>query len=334
MANDNVTIYDIAAACNVSIATVSRVLNQNPKVSEQTKAKVLQKIAELGYRPNPFARGIGLHTMRLIGVLCRDVQTSRDGQAVALLTTQLQLAGYSTLLTCLRNVAEEEALAQLQAKQVDGLIIVGTPFNREETASTINQLSQELPIFTVESTLSSLPDTPLYTITSTAAAVVSQLVATLIQQGHKRLVFLTADTLAPDSLERTGFRHGVQAARLPRGSTDELCLTGNAVDHIQQLTAQCTRKPFPSAIIAATDVLAAQAKRVTTSLQLDMPIYSCVTSPLTTYAQLPSLVIDLASQCQTAAQQLLSRLRNPAQSIPIRTEFQAHWQYPTRQSKS
>lgn len=328
MANENVTIYEIAAACNVSIATVSRVLNQSPKVSEQTKTKVLQKIAELGYQPNPFARGIGLHTMRLIGILCRDVLESRDGEAVALLTTSIQRAGYSTLLTCLRDVDEEEVLKQLQAKQVDGLIVVGTPFLQRETAAALGKLSQALPVFTIDSALPSLTDAPFYAITSTAAAAVSQLVVTLAGRGHKRFLFLMDEATSPDSLVLTGFRHGVQTARMPRSAADELCVAGSPAERLQALTAYGKRRPAPSVIITATDVLAAQASQAVSALQLDCPVYSCVTSLLTACLQLPSLDTSLASQCQTAAQQLLSRLQDTSQSVPIRTEFQAQWVRP------
>lgn len=60
----NITIYDIAQKCHVSIATVSRVLNGSSRVSEKTRAKVLQVMKEMGYKPNPFARGLGLDSMK------------------------------------------------------------------------------------------------------------------------------------------------------------------------------------------------------------------------------------------------------------------------------
>ena len=55
--NDNkmINIYDIAEMSGVSIATVSRVVNNNPKVSEKTKAKVMEAIKQSGYTPNVFA---------------------------------------------------------------------------------------------------------------------------------------------------------------------------------------------------------------------------------------------------------------------------------------
>ena len=60
-------IYDVSKHAGVSIATVSRVLNGNPNVSERTREKVLRVMDELGYTPNVFARGLGLDTMQTIG---------------------------------------------------------------------------------------------------------------------------------------------------------------------------------------------------------------------------------------------------------------------------
>ena len=62
-------IYDVSEHAGVSIATVSRVLNGNPNVSEKTREKVLKVMDELGYTPNVFARGLGLNTMRTIGTV-------------------------------------------------------------------------------------------------------------------------------------------------------------------------------------------------------------------------------------------------------------------------
>ena len=65
-------IYDVSEHAGVSIATVSRVLNGNPNVSEKTREKVLKVMDELGYTPNVFARGLGLNTMQTIGIMCSD----------------------------------------------------------------------------------------------------------------------------------------------------------------------------------------------------------------------------------------------------------------------
>ena len=62
-------IYDIAKLADVSIATVSRVVNNSPKVSPKTKEKVLAVMKENEYTPNAFARGLGLGTMKTVGII-------------------------------------------------------------------------------------------------------------------------------------------------------------------------------------------------------------------------------------------------------------------------
>ena len=59
-------IYDISEKSGVSIATVSRVLNDSPHVSQKTKERVLSVIEACGYVPNAFARGLGLNTMKTV----------------------------------------------------------------------------------------------------------------------------------------------------------------------------------------------------------------------------------------------------------------------------
>ena len=61
-----ITIYDISEEAGVSIATVSRVLNDSPKVSRKTKERVLDIIQASGYEPNAFARGLGTGSMKTI----------------------------------------------------------------------------------------------------------------------------------------------------------------------------------------------------------------------------------------------------------------------------
>ena len=63
-------IYDVSNKAGVSIATVSRVINNSDVVSEKTRKKVLAAIEELEYVPNAFARGLGNNTMKTIGIMC------------------------------------------------------------------------------------------------------------------------------------------------------------------------------------------------------------------------------------------------------------------------
>ena len=93
-------IYDVSKRAGVSIATVSRVLNGNPNVSEKTRTKVLTVMAESGYTPNVFARGLGLGTMKTIGIMCSDSSDPYLANAIYHLERQLRSHGYDSLLCC------------------------------------------------------------------------------------------------------------------------------------------------------------------------------------------------------------------------------------------
>ena len=69
----NITIYDVAREANVSMATVSRVVNGNPNVKPTTRKKVLEVIERLGYRPNAVARGLASKKTTTVGVIIPDI---------------------------------------------------------------------------------------------------------------------------------------------------------------------------------------------------------------------------------------------------------------------
>ena len=101
-------IYDVSKRAGVSIATVSRVLNGNPNVSEKTRTKVLAIMDELGYTPNVFARGLGLGTMKTIGIMCSDSSDPYLANAIYHLEQQLRGNGYDSLLCCTGSSLENK----------------------------------------------------------------------------------------------------------------------------------------------------------------------------------------------------------------------------------
>src|SRR5690625_2540836 len=71
----SVTIYDVAREANVSMATVSRVVNNNPNVKPSTRKKVLETIERLGYRPNAVARGLASKKTTTVGAIIPDISS-------------------------------------------------------------------------------------------------------------------------------------------------------------------------------------------------------------------------------------------------------------------
>ena len=74
------TIYDVAGAAKVSLATVSRVMNNPEKVNKETRDKVLRVIKELGYKPNAIARGLASRKSTTVGIIVSDISRAAMSQ--------------------------------------------------------------------------------------------------------------------------------------------------------------------------------------------------------------------------------------------------------------
>lgn len=144
------TIYDISKKAGVSIATVSRVINGSGKVSEKTREKVLAVMEESGYTPNLFARGLGLNTMHIIGILCVDSSDLFLAKAVYYLEQKLYENGYGCLLCCTGYAQEnkEKYMKLLLSKKVDACILVGSSLlgQTEQDCQYILDAAKEIPV--------------------------------------------------------------------------------------------------------------------------------------------------------------------------------------------
>lgn len=146
-------IYDISERAGVSIATVSRVLNGNSSVSEKTRQKILTVMEETGYRPNVFARGLGLNTMNTVGILCADSSDSVLASAVYHVEQELRQHKYDALLCCTgyETAEKEKCLKLLLSKRVDALILVGSNFVEEDMEKNryIIEGAEQVPVILI-----------------------------------------------------------------------------------------------------------------------------------------------------------------------------------------
>lgn len=319
----SITIYDIAKACHVSIATVSRVLNENPNVSEKTKEKVLAKMKELQYNPNPFARGIGLHTMKLIGVVCRDVTTYTASLALSRLTKRFQDAGYVIALTCSQDADEEDILNQYQQRHVDGLVLVGTPFHEKDSYTRLASMGEDIPIFTVAG---NLPEGIGYTITSAWTISIRQILEKFAKQGLGVPLLLWDDILPLKSPEQAAYRQIYKDIYGTSATKSVIPMPLAAADQEQVLLKHLAIQGV-EALIATTDRLALMAWDLLQQYGLERTLVSCVDTPAMAAAGITSLDTSLASQCDTAARELLLLLGKDDTAVPVRTEFKGTWHF-------
>jgi LacI family transcriptional regulator len=119
------TMKRIAAELGVSTTTISKVLNDQPDIGKATRARVLAKVEELGYRPNAVARSLTLRRTSTLGVVIPDLMHSFFVEIVAGIESVTSARGYGLLLCSSgENPRKERSeLEMLRARQVDGIVL-------------------------------------------------------------------------------------------------------------------------------------------------------------------------------------------------------------------
>ena len=129
-----VTIYDVARVADVSLATVSRVLNNPEKVKPKTRERVLAAINELGYRPNAIARGLASRRSTNVGLIvptCSRASVSEMIDGVADIADKYR---YSVFLNVTHNENDiaTNVWQNMIASQVDGVLMMADKISDDE----------------------------------------------------------------------------------------------------------------------------------------------------------------------------------------------------------
>src|SRR5512145_235886 len=126
LTSNRITIFDVAAASGVSYGTVSRVLNNDPHVHPETRARVIEEIGRLGYVTNRQARSLAGGKSNTIGLLVPDLGTAYIGEIIHGIDAELSLSELDLILYTTHRTASKEAsyVANLAEGMVDGLLLV------------------------------------------------------------------------------------------------------------------------------------------------------------------------------------------------------------------
>ncbi len=200
-------IYDISQKTGVSIATVSRVINGSSSVSDKTRAKVLAAIEESGYTPNVFARGLGLNTMKTIGILCADSSDPYHAQAVYYLEEGLRKNSYDAILSCtgFDHSVKEKCMNMILSKRVDAVILVGSNYAEEndELNGYIRNAAKTVPVMLINGTISA-PN--IYCTVCDDYAAVYEITDKMISSGRKNPLYIYNSTSYSGKKKLSGFR--------------------------------------------------------------------------------------------------------------------------------
>jgi len=119
------TIYEVSKLAGVSLATVSRVMNNNARVSDNTKQKVLDAMEQLGYRPNSIAQSLASSRSNSVGVLVSELHGAFFGQMMAGIESELRAAGKHIIITTGHSEEnkEKDGIEFLISRNCDAIII-------------------------------------------------------------------------------------------------------------------------------------------------------------------------------------------------------------------
>ena len=152
---ESYTIYDLARDCNVSVATISRVINGSDNVSAKTREKVQAAMKAHNYTPNIFARGMNRMSTSIIAVFISDIANPFFADIVKGIEETCRKYEYRIILCITNNDMEQERkeLELMEQKQVDGFIICGSRPVEDTNADYLRSLSKAHPVIMVNSRL-------------------------------------------------------------------------------------------------------------------------------------------------------------------------------------
>lgn len=221
-----VTIRDVAAQAGVSAMTVSRVINESPRVSRETRRRVEEAIAELGYVPNRLARGLSGRKTGAIGLIVPDVGNPFFTLVVRGAEQVAWRSGYHVILCNTQGDLdrEREYLEDMIAFQVEGVLLAPVGDRSRPNLRALGR--NRVPFVLIDRSVAGL-EADLVQGDSVAGA--RRLVEHLIALGHTRIAMVTETndiSTARDRLQ--GYRDALSAAGIPL--SEELVAETIAID--------------------------------------------------------------------------------------------------------
>jgi LacI family transcriptional regulator len=266
-----ITLRDVAKAAGVHPATASRALNAETRslVNAATAERVVRAAEELGYHPNPIARGLKTNRSYTVGVLIPDLTNPLFPPILRGIEDRLEEEGYTPLIANTENDPERERVdwRTMRARQVDGIIAA--------TARRDHELLDEIVASGLKLVLVNrrAPDIAVSASTVDDHEGIRLAVDHLVQLGHKRIAHVAGPLELSTGFDRyEGFLDAMRAAGLEPDA--DLILAGDSFTEAEG--ARVCAELFDSgreftAISAANDLLALGCYDVFAERSIDCP---------------------------------------------------------------
>lgn len=330
------TQVDVARLAGVSRATVSYVLNdptdQRIPISPETRQRVLNAIAELGYEIDARAQALRSGDTKTIGVLLPIYENPFFWQILRGISAEAEACGYSLLLahSSLTPEQENQSIRELAEQRVDGLVLsIGFKQLPEQLLNQLRNSSH--PIVEISGTASDFDY-----VHQGYGAGAQALMTHLIELRHRRIGFVYGVTIPSQGYDRLeAYRQSLENAGLPYDES-LICQCGSLMDDGYQATIHLLSQPDrPTALVAINDLLGMAAIRAATDLGLripddvsiasfdDIPFANFMVPRLTTVSGLPE------QNGRDAVRLLLRRLNDPVRPREVVT---SDWNLVIRES--
>ena len=210
----NATIYDVAGKAEVSLATVSRVLNNPEKVNEATREKVLKVIKELGYRPNAIARGLASHKTTTVGIMLSDVTRASTSQLLGGIIDIAKKYSYSIKIFSMSGETDVlDSIRDVVAEQVDGILFLNDELDTRQMNIIKEQASNANIPLVLTNVISDDPELPSVAIDYFGASY--DITKELLSKNRKDIYLLSTVTrYSVNTQKEAGYVKAMEEANL------------------------------------------------------------------------------------------------------------------------
>ena len=270
-------IYDIAELAGVSIATVSRVLNDSPHVAEKTKLRVREIMEEHDYVPSGFSRSLSLNSMKTIGLICPDVADPYMARAVACLEHSLRSIGYDCILCCSGYSHEDRqiAVSSILQRRVDAVVLIGSGYGDDdpdsEKVSYIRQAAEQVPVFLINGYVRG---EDIFCALCDDFEASYSAVKEMIRSGRRNILFLSHSHSFSTNQKRKGYEAALAEAGLE--AREEVCVCAPNQAGQARSFPQRILTPDIDGVFAAVDGLAVGVLKYAKRRGMSVPRDLCI----------------------------------------------------------
>lgn len=320
------TIYEVSKLAGVSLATVSRVINNSGTVRPKTKQKVLAAIAELGYRPNSSAQSLASRKSNSVGVLIPELYGPFFGTMLSSIESELHKAGKRVIVTAGHSdeAKERDSINFLLGSNCDALIL--------HVYSIPDDLVEELsngpvPIVLLNNHFPQMAEKCIWLDNENGGYIATK---TLLEHGHRKLAYISGPSWKIDSFKRlAGHKRALKEYDLEY--IEKLTIEGDyEVASGKQAMHQLLRKGITfTGLVCANDEMAAGAMDVAREQDIKVPDdlsiigYDNVSLTNYVYPKLTSIGCQISEMGQMAARMVM-RDAYGKENLQIQRIFKPH----------